>query len=134
MNIEPDPAAKDFYPSFQAPSFNTIDGMHYGVSLQFGPNVLLYKTKDFKTAPTSWSVIYTPPVPRQDHGPRQPDPDRRRRAVSEDHEADARHHRPLRADAAAVQRRGRPARAAAPLIKKYWALASEEIFAFKTAT
>src|SRR4249920_3216748 len=33
---------KDFYPFLQNPSFNTIDGVHYGVSLEFGPNVLLY--------------------------------------------------------------------------------------------
>jgi putative spermidine/putrescine transport system substrate-binding protein len=43
----------------KAPSFNTINGVHYGVSLQFGPNVLLYSTKSFKSAPTSWSVLYS---------------------------------------------------------------------------
>ncbi len=34
--------------------------MHYGVSLQWGPNVLMYNTKDFTTAPTSWCVLYDP--------------------------------------------------------------------------
>jgi putative spermidine/putrescine transport system substrate-binding protein len=43
----------------QAPPFNTINGVHYGISYEFGPNVLLYSTKTFKTAPTSWSVIYS---------------------------------------------------------------------------
>ena len=33
--------------------------MHYGVSLQFGPNVLLYSKPAFPTAPTSWSTIYS---------------------------------------------------------------------------
>ena len=33
--------------------------MHYGVSYEFGPNVLLYSTKTFKSAPTSWSVLYS---------------------------------------------------------------------------
>ena len=34
--------------------------MHYGVSLQWGPNVLMYNTKDFPAAPTTWSVLYNP--------------------------------------------------------------------------
>ena len=59
VNVDLIPAWKDFHPFLQSPSFNTIDGKHYGVSLQFGPNVLLYSTKEFKTAPTSWSTIYS---------------------------------------------------------------------------
>ena len=58
VNVDLIPAWKDFHPFLQSPSFNTIDGKHYGVSLQFGPNVLLYSTDTFKTAPTSWSTIY----------------------------------------------------------------------------
>jgi putative spermidine/putrescine transport system substrate-binding protein len=58
VNMALIPAAKDFFPAFQAPSFNTINGVHYGVSLQWGPNVLMYNTKDFPTAPASWSVLY----------------------------------------------------------------------------
>src|SRR3984893_9497652 len=49
---------KYFYSFLQSPSFNTIGGKHYGVSYEFGPNVLLYSTKTFKTAPASWSVLY----------------------------------------------------------------------------
>src|SRR4029077_10136163 len=37
-----------------------ISGVHYGVSLQWGPNTLLYSTKKFPNKPTSWSVIYDP--------------------------------------------------------------------------
>ena len=60
VNINLIPSWKDFFPAFQSPAFNTINGVHYGVSLQWGPNVLMYNTKDFPTAPTSWSVIYNP--------------------------------------------------------------------------
>jgi putative spermidine/putrescine transport system substrate-binding protein len=49
---------KDFHPFLQNPSFNTIDGKHYGVSYEFGPNVLMYNTSNFSSAPTSWSVLY----------------------------------------------------------------------------
>ncbi len=58
VNMNLLPATKDFFPQFQAPSFNTIGGVHYGVSLQWGPNVLMYNTKTFPTAPTSWSILY----------------------------------------------------------------------------
>ncbi len=36
----------------------TVDGKHYGVPYQWGPNVLMYNTNVFKTAPTSWSVVF----------------------------------------------------------------------------
>ena len=35
-----------------------VDGKHYGVPYQWGPNVLLYNTKMFKRAPNSWSVVF----------------------------------------------------------------------------
>ena len=58
VNVKLIPSWKDFHPFLKSPNFNTIDGVHYGVSVQFGPNVLLYSTTAFKQAPTSWSVIY----------------------------------------------------------------------------
>jgi putative spermidine/putrescine transport system substrate-binding protein len=36
----------------------TVDGKHYGVPYQWGPNVLMYNTNVFKTAPTSWNVVF----------------------------------------------------------------------------
>lgn len=38
--------------------WHTVDGKHYGVSYQWGPNVLMYNTKVFPTAPTSWDVVF----------------------------------------------------------------------------
>ncbi len=58
INVNLVPSWKQFRPFLQAPSFNTINGRHYGISYEFGPNVLLYSTKTFATAPTSWSVLY----------------------------------------------------------------------------
>lgn len=41
-----------------APWF-TVDGVHYGVPYQWGPNVLMYNTEAFKDAPpTSWNVVF----------------------------------------------------------------------------
>jgi len=40
-----------------APWF-TVDGQHYGVPYQWGPNVLMYSTEVFKEPPKSWSVVF----------------------------------------------------------------------------
>ncbi len=36
----------------------TVDGKHYGTPYQWGPNVLMYNTNVFPTAPTSWNVVF----------------------------------------------------------------------------
>jgi putative spermidine/putrescine transport system substrate-binding protein len=55
----------------RVPSWNTIDerlkeapwhfvdGKHYGVPYQWGPNVLMYNTEVFPEAPASWDVTFT---------------------------------------------------------------------------
>ena len=60
MNPDLIPDFKDFQTFFQAPSYNTINGIHYGISLQWGPNVLMYNTRKFVIPPTSWGVLYDP--------------------------------------------------------------------------
>jgi putative spermidine/putrescine transport system substrate-binding protein len=60
VNVKLIPAWKDFFKAFQSPSNNTVDGKHYGVSLQFCPNVLMVNKKAFKKAPTSWGALYDP--------------------------------------------------------------------------
>ncbi len=58
ININLLPGWKLFFPYFKSPAHNTVDGVHYGISLQWGPNTLVYNTKKVK-APKSWSVVYT---------------------------------------------------------------------------
>jgi putative spermidine/putrescine transport system substrate-binding protein len=58
INIKLIPAWKNFIPKLKSPDFNTVKGVHYGVSYEWGPNTLLYNTKAVTPAPTSWSVIY----------------------------------------------------------------------------
>ena len=60
MNTALIPDFVNFQTYFKAPPYNTINGIHYGISLQWGPNVLLYNTKRFPIAPTSWSAVYDP--------------------------------------------------------------------------
>ncbi|HKW08412.1 MAG TPA: ABC transporter substrate-binding protein [Candidatus Dormibacteraeota bacterium] len=60
MNTSLIPDWTNFGSFFKSPPYNTIGGVHYGISLQWGPNTLLYSTKKFANKPTSWQVIYDP--------------------------------------------------------------------------
>jgi putative spermidine/putrescine transport system substrate-binding protein len=53
------PDYKNFIGALKSPPHNTVKGVHYGISLQWGPNTLLYNTKKVKPAPKSWSIIYS---------------------------------------------------------------------------
>src|SRR5437868_1210835 len=59
VNVNLIPDWKNFFPAFQSPAFNTINGIHYGVSLQWGPNVLMYNSTKITTAPNTWADIYS---------------------------------------------------------------------------
>jgi putative spermidine/putrescine transport system substrate-binding protein len=59
VNLNLIPSWKQFLPNFRSPAHNTVKGVHYGVSVQWGPNTLIYNTKLVKPAPTSWSAIYS---------------------------------------------------------------------------
>ncbi|HLY85157.1 MAG TPA: extracellular solute-binding protein [Gaiellaceae bacterium] len=59
VNIKLIPSWKNFLPAFKSPPHNTVKGVHYGVSVQWGPNTLIYNTKKVKPAPKNWSLIYS---------------------------------------------------------------------------
>jgi putative spermidine/putrescine transport system substrate-binding protein len=59
VNVKLIPDWKNFVPQLKSPAHNTVKGQHYGISLQWGPNTLLYNAKKVKPAPTSWSTIYS---------------------------------------------------------------------------
>jgi putative spermidine/putrescine transport system substrate-binding protein len=53
------PDFKNFIPALKSPPHNTIGGKHYGISLQWGPNTLIYNSTKVKPAPSSWSALYS---------------------------------------------------------------------------
>src|SRR2546427_4450920 len=53
------PDYKNFISALKSPPHNTVKGVHYGISLQWGPNTLLYNTKKVKPAPNSWGILYS---------------------------------------------------------------------------
>ncbi|HEY3146211.1 MAG TPA: extracellular solute-binding protein, partial [Dongiaceae bacterium] len=45
-------------PNLQSGPWHTVNGKHYGVPWQWGPNVLMYNAGVFENAPQSWSVVF----------------------------------------------------------------------------
>ena len=60
VNVNLIPSWKTFLPAFKSPPHNTVKGVHYGVSVQWGPNTLMYNTQKVKPAPTGWASVYSP--------------------------------------------------------------------------
>ena len=60
VNVNLIPDWKNFIPIFKSPAHNTVDGVHYGTSVQWGPNVLLYRTDKVKPGVSQWSALYDP--------------------------------------------------------------------------
>ena len=60
IDIKRIPSYSSIDPRLQEAAWHYVDGKHYGVPYQWGPNVLLYNTDVFKTPPTSWSVTFEP--------------------------------------------------------------------------
>jgi putative spermidine/putrescine transport system substrate-binding protein len=58
INIDLVPSWKTVDERLQNAPWHTVDGVHYGVPYQWGPNVLAYNTKVFKDGPKSWSVVF----------------------------------------------------------------------------
>jgi putative spermidine/putrescine transport system substrate-binding protein len=125
------PDFKNFYKTFQSPPNNTIGGKHYGISLQWGPNTLLYNTQKVKPAPTSWSAIYNSKYKGKITVPDNPIQiadaalylmkTKSSLGIRDPYELNQ-----TQFNAAVQLLKGQR-----PLIKKYWALASDEISLFK---
>jgi putative spermidine/putrescine transport system substrate-binding protein len=131
VNMSLIPAVKDFFPAFQAPAFNTVNGVHYGVSLQWGPNVLMYSKKAFKTAPTSWNVLYSPKYKGQVTVPDNPIQIADAALYLKTHEPSLKITDPYELTEPQFQASVKLLAGQRPLIKKYWGLASQEISEFK---
>jgi putative spermidine/putrescine transport system substrate-binding protein len=131
VNVNLIPSWKQFFPAFQSPPFNTINGVHYGVSLQWGPNVLMYSKKAFPTAPTSWSVIYDKKYQGQVTVPDNPIQIADAALYLEKHKPSLGITDPYELTQPQFQAAVSLLAGQKPLIEKYWDLASQEIFDFK---
>ncbi len=131
VNMNLIPAWKDFFPAFKSPPFNTVNGVHYGVSLQWGPNVLMYSKKTFKTAPTSWNVIYDKKYKGQITVPDNPIQIADAALYLKTHNKSLGITDPYELTQPQFQASVKLLADQRPLLKSYWPLASQEISAFK---
>jgi putative spermidine/putrescine transport system substrate-binding protein len=133
QEVNPDliPDFKNFIEALKSPPHNTVDGKHYGISLQWGPNTLLYNTQQIKPAPTSWGAIYDPKYKGKVTVPDNPiqiadaalylSKTKPELGIEDPYELTQEQF-----DAAVALLKEQK-----PLVKKYWALASDEIDLFK---
>ena len=54
------PGWKQFFKSFQSPPISTVKGKHYGISLGWGPNTLLWNTTKVQPAPPNFTALNSP--------------------------------------------------------------------------
>jgi putative spermidine/putrescine transport system substrate-binding protein len=131
MNVALVPEWKNFIPQLQSPSHNTVDGKHYGISLQWGPNTLLYNTKSVTPAPTSWSAIYSPKYKGEVTVPANPIQIADAALYLSKTQPSLGISDPYELTEAQLNAAANLLKQQKPLIKKYWALASDEIELFK---
>ena len=131
VNMNLIPATKDFFPAFTSPPFNTVAGVHYGVSLQWGPNVLMYSKKAFKTAPASWDIIYGSKYKGQITVPDNPIQIADAALYLKTHNKSLGITDPYELTQPQFQAAVKLLADQRPLLKSYWPLASQEISAFK---
>jgi len=58
VNVALVPAWKQLAPSFRSPAFNTVNGVHYGVTVLWTPNALLFHKQRAKPPPVTWRAVY----------------------------------------------------------------------------
>ena len=58
MDVTRIPSYSSIDTRLQKAPWHYVEGKHYGVPYQWGPNVLMYNTFTFRTAPVSWSVVF----------------------------------------------------------------------------
>ncbi len=125
------PDFKNFNAAFRSPPNNTVKGKHYGISLQWGPNTLLYNTKKVVPAPTSWASIYSSKYKGEITVPDNPIQIADVALYLMKTQPSLGIKDPYELDQTQFNAAISLLKQQKPLIKKYWALASDEIDLFK---
>jgi putative spermidine/putrescine transport system substrate-binding protein len=131
VNVALIPDWKNFIPQLKSPAHNTVDGKHYGISLQWGPNTLLFNTQKVGAAPDSWSAIYDPKYRGKITVPDNPIQIADAALYLSKTQPSLGITDPYALDDKQLTAAANLLKKQRPLIRKYWALASDEIDLFK---
>jgi putative spermidine/putrescine transport system substrate-binding protein len=131
--VNPDliPDYDNFIEALKSPPHNTVDGKHYGISLQWGPNTLIWNTKEVTPAPTSWSALYDEQHKGQITVPDNPIQIADAALYLSKTQPDLGIEDPYELTQEQFDAAVDLLKQQNPLVKKYWALASDEIDLFK---
>ena len=133
VNFDLIPNYKDVFEGLKNQSYNTVDGVGYGVPHGRGANVLMYDPTVVTTAPDSWSVVFDGRLAVQGQGHRLQlrDLHRRRGALpDEDASRTSRSRTRTRSTRTSSPPRSPCSSRRRALIGKYWGTAQEEIDGF----
>jgi putative spermidine/putrescine transport system substrate-binding protein len=133
QEVNPDliPDFENFIEALKSPPHNTVDGKHYGISLQWGPNTLLYNTEQVSPAPTSWGALYDPKNKGKITVPDNPIQIADAALYLSKTQPDLGIEDPYELTQEQLDAAVNLLKQQKPLVKKYWALASDEIDLFK---
>ena len=133
QEVNPDliPDYDNFIEALKSPPHNTVDGKHYGISLQWGPNTLLWNTKEVTPAPTSWGALYDEKNKGKITVPDNPIQIADAALYLSKTQSDLGIEDPYELTQEQLDAAVNLLKQQKPLVKKYWALASDEIDLFK---
>jgi len=125
------PDFEHFLPQLKSPPNNTVNGVHYGISYEWGPNTLLYNTKKVEGTPDSWAAIYSAKYKGRITVPDNPIQIADAALYLMAHKPDLGIDDPYELTPKQLEAAKDLLKKQRSLIKKYWALASDEIELFK---
>jgi putative spermidine/putrescine transport system substrate-binding protein len=133
QEVNPDliPDYDNFIEALKSPPHNTVDDKHYGISLQWGPNTLLYNTKDVSPQPNSWGALYDPKYKGKITVPDNPIQIADAALYLSKTKPDLGIEDPYELTQEQFDAAVDLLKQQKPLVKKYWLLASDEIDLFK---
>jgi putative spermidine/putrescine transport system substrate-binding protein len=128
------PDFKNFIPQLKSPGHNTVKGVHYGISLQWGPNTLLYNTKKVKPAPNTWGVLYSSKFKSKITVPDNPIQIADAALYLSKTKPSLGIKDPYELNATQFNATVKLLKKQRPLVKKYWASAGDEVDLFKNGS
>jgi putative spermidine/putrescine transport system substrate-binding protein len=63
VNVDLIPSYAEIFEDLKNKDYNTIDGVHYGVPHGRGANILMWRTDEVTTPPTTWADMFDPNSP-----------------------------------------------------------------------